>query len=370
MTVVAFDSRNLRRRGAFGNFNACIGAGVRIEDASRFWNLYAKSIRKHLDALNLPNTRFVYKSYHLLDIGGPIAGRDIMERILKDLMPEISEVLICYCILPKNTLPSMTKLSENGSTVHIPVVNEYWEDGPAVQIPVVKFMNQLSNYYPVICAYEYATLNPNQRNTTDFLLDNVQGPDNEAWRSLSGWNVKIYPSGDEVSPPIAFADIVIRLLDLRLGRSRLDLRGIEDAFSEFDEKLKVRWTGPAYLANMAPATRRDMNLSNRFARPRVLVIGKTDRLMLKSLKDVLEGVGAWDSLCNLAASVKGSLKVFEQTRMRDLRNVASGDISACYGNEAFETAELVSQYHDAIRIIDVTKPDSWSPKLDEKWYGF
>jgi hypothetical protein len=56
--------------------------------------------------------------------------------------------------------------------------------------------------------------------------------------------------------------------------------------------------------------------------------------------------------------------------MRDLRNVASGDISACYGNEAFETAELVSQYHDAIRIIDVTKPDSWSPKSDEKWYGF
>ena len=121
---------------------------------------------------------------------------------------------------------------------------------------------------------------------------------------------------------------------------------------------------------MAPATRRDMNLSNRFARPRVLVIGKTDRLMLKGLKDVLEGVGAWDPLCNLAVSVKGSLKVFEQTRMRDLRNVASGDIIAYYGNEAFETAELVSQYRDAIRIIDVTKPDSWSPKSDEKWHGF
>jgi hypothetical protein len=61
---------------------------------------------------------------------------------------------------------------------------------------------------------------------------------------------------------------------------------------------------------MAPATSHDINLSNRFARPRVLVIGKTDRLMLKSLRDVLEGVGARDPLCGLAVSVKGSLKVF------------------------------------------------------------
>lgn len=371
MTVVAFDSRVYEQPGVSGRFIAPMGAGVRIEDESGFWRVYAESTDKHLDAFNLPNPRFVYNAYHLLDIGGPIKGRAIMERIVEDLMPEVSEVLIYYCILPKSFLPSKTEYLENGSVVFVPVVNEYWEDGPAIQVPVVKFMEQIPSYYPVICAYEYATLHPDERNTTALLLDNVQGADNEAWRNLSEWNVKIYPSGDVVSPPIALADLMIRLLDLRLhdNKSRLDFRGIEAALPEIDEKLQIRWTGPAYLAKMAPATKRNMNLRGRIARPRVLAIGKTDRLVLSSLKDILEGVGAWDPLCNLAASIKGSLKVFEQTRIRDLRNTTSGDIIACYGDRAFETAKLLDNYND-IRIIDITKPDSWSPRLDEKWYEF
>ncbi len=59
-----------------------------------------------------------------------------------------NDVMICYCIIPKNTLRTKRKELADGSEVPVQIVNEYWEDGPAIQVPVTEFMNQISNYCP------------------------------------------------------------------------------------------------------------------------------------------------------------------------------------------------------------------------------
>jgi len=324
LIVAAFDSRVFRQRGVTANFVAPIGAGVRIENEAGFWKAYARSVEQRFDEFNLSRLRFACKSYHLLDVGGPIRGKAVMEKIVEDLLPHVSEVLVCYCILPKGHLPSARNTGDNPAEA-IPVVRQYWEDGGTVVTPVIKFMDQIPSYYPVVCASEYTAIHNDEQDETGLLLDNIQGPDNEAWRSILQRNIRIYPSGDEVSPPIALADMMIRLLDLKLHdrRARLERHEIETTFSEIDEKLKlrIRWTGPKVLPKMAAATKHEMETSAHVARPRVPVIGETHDLLTNSLRSILEGTGAWDHLCNLAASVKGSLKVFERTRDRDLRSM-------------------------------------------------
>ena len=225
-SVFGIDSKKLYkerydRNGNKKEFRALIGVVVNAEDNLSFEESYDEIIGRLFQKYGLNKPRRAYSSS---DIGFFIGPRvDVFHEFCRDFTHEI--LLLDSLKLNFFFTRFNTRYFQDGK------VTMFGEYGTATKnISVGEFIDRITNYYNVICAWKLSEIIDFQNGL--FLLDGTEGiMPCPAWESLSNNQyVKIIFNGDKIVPVISTADILVRHVEIELLKKRdmIDEKSIEE----------------------------------------------------------------------------------------------------------------------------------------------
>lgn len=136
-----------------------------------------------------------------------------------------------------------------------------------------KFLEDLSQYYPYICAWKVATIVGLTKSA--ILLDDIQGEITEAWNELfANHIIWILPNGDLCDPTISAADLCVRYFDEKLYS--IDGSLCEEDMRRICDSLKIRphiyYVGHPELARIVPIEQRKIPHHLCYKRPMIFIL--------------------------------------------------------------------------------------------------
>lgn len=355
--LAAFDAKEYRRGGSrkparlgeppgSRGFFSQLGAGIVLEDERQFRGEYERAFRELAKAEGirvLPGfcSSFVLRRHFAGDNSRALAFADAL---LARVAPLIRELHLSYLYLGPGTV----------GTVRVG-----GRKGPVEELSAPHFVRRAGNFMPVLSAWWYLKAQGTTPADT-IVLDSVELPEILAWSELVG-SVKpsIIPSGDECFAPLAAADTMAWVTDMRLSQARQLLN---------PTNLRAAWTGQPFdvhcfyfnekfLYAMKWVDNAPVRVGAFWRRPMTYFL--VDPLLLEAtaergeeaapgtvrLRDWVEEGGWMDAIFAHAQHVGGGAKGFNPG---DRGFVQDGDFLVYVGEESRRRAEALSD------VVDVT----------------
>lgn len=152
---------------------------------------------------------------------------------------------------------------------------QYYGVGRSAVKPVSsnKFLDDLSQYYPYICAWKVAAIASLTKSA--ILLDDLQGEITEAWNELfANHIVWILPNGDLCDPTISAADLCVRYFDEKLYSIQGSL--CEEDMRKICDSLKINahiyYVGHPELGYIVPTEQRKIPHHLCYKRPMIFIL--------------------------------------------------------------------------------------------------
>lgn len=297
-----------------------LGVGIEVKDEKRFNKAYSSILNKLFTKYGIIQRLPVYNGHSIgKELGTETVNREdeFLNEFKELILPEIEGVHFFYTFIFGLQTPDV---SIYGATVHntkIPLLS--------ANKGVQDFYDLISHSYPMLCAWELTE----SGNKSFIKTDHFQGRVSPAWLSIANnKNIEVYYKGDQCSPIISTADILLKYLKLKmLNNANCYLKEEIEKLSElFPEKFKLYFMGKKCLKSMVPHHTSQIDTSRFSKHPIVYLIKEDpksedeDTIIDKSplFKEVVEKSYAND----------GCFKYFHS---EDAKNIIKGDELAIFG---------------------------------------
>lgn len=332
VSIVGIDSRDFRRNslkrdGSTGYFESVIGVAVKVKDYDLFSIQYQTAMKLAFSEVGL-ETNYQFYCVHDLSEFDELKKIKILEVFAKEISLYVEKIHVFY------TLFSMKRLDK------VQVFGRYSKKHK------LKLSNSTMTYeelrskhilqcFPAICAWKLVEyFSPG---TVQFHLDSYEGHICEAQEILenSKFIRYVYPSGDCANPVISTADLLLELLDKRLGikNKYLVFDNIRPALPEFGENLLVKPIHNKHLPKITPLDKESINTLSSIKHP-VFWVFKGDKLIDSA---TLKTSKPYRGLVDFAASAGGVVKLFDSNK--DIEYWQKGDYGVYFNSLGKETIE-------------------------------
>lgn len=302
MDFIGIDSVPIKQGSKEYPKKGLIGVGVEIKDYPKFVLHYQKILQNIFEKYSCEYQRQVYCSRDLIEIfefDDIPSEIKVLEEIKEGLLPYIDKIYFFYTFLF-----AMREISVFGATPNyhkIPVCSNKKGEKD--------FYGLIESSYPLNCAWYI------QQNNTKakFLLDNFQGRISPSWDLLKKDSISIYYQGDRCNYLISSADLLVRLMKLKMYRQKdcFVLEGINRICSqEFGEKYELCFLGKKYLKQITPNETKKIHAQKLIAHP-IYFISKENPLDSDETKSI-ENSPLFKKMIEKISSANGCFKYYEK----------------------------------------------------------
>lgn len=357
MTFTAgFDSAEYRQKTIINDrphvTRGLIGIGIRTSDPAKYSTAYKDAISQVFKQYKLKQERTAYCAAELSAILGPKTlnkEKEALESILKHLLPGIDEVHLFYTFLFNFETVTIYGDDPEGFK-RIPVVSnsatkpdKHKEEEEKTQ----DFYDLISPSYPMLCAWRYSR----DRSKDTLLIDAFQGQISPAWNEFSQTTTPhIYYNGDRCNPLISTADLLTRLVKLRMleKHARFLEHEMNSVLPETGKKFNKHFLGSIYLRKMVPHKRTRFNPNTLTKHPCTFIVNENPKD--ESEKEMIQSTPEFNRLLKKAYDNDGCLKFFHKSN--DTRIIQAKDTVFTYGKKGEETSQKLRKLgvefiHDA-----------------------
>ena len=320
-------------------YKMMIGSGIVVKNPEEFKTAYDAALASLFDALDIQRERKAYCASELSAIfeQNGIKEEKFLSDFFKMLYVHFEEIHFYYTFLP-----GMDSVSVFGAG-----------PGPYEKIPVISktkgktdFFDVIEPSYAMLCAWKYSLSNP----TDVILIDNFQGYCSPAWEEL--WKVRsvyVYYDGDGCNSLISCADLMVRLLKLRLLKTRIRFteEHMGSLVPELKDKFMLDFLGKRYLHKIAPYTRKRIKNSQMLKHPIYYII--RERSKDEDEASMIKATPMFSRVLNHAFETNGSVKFFHPD---DTRIMADGDAVLTIGERGEKLLSEMKKLGVAIRSLN------------------
>ncbi|MFH1200566.1 MAG: hypothetical protein V1708_05865 [Candidatus Micrarchaeota archaeon] len=303
--VVGFDSAEYRRRFDIRDrtylCRGLIGIGVQVEDPVAFKKAYEDAMACVFKEFKTDRKRPAYCAAEISAIFGAKTfdrEKEAIELFFNKVLPSIREINFFYTYL-----------------FHIDKVKVFGADSEGVsEIPVISregnaqdFYDLMASAYPMVCAWKYSVEKPKE----ELLLDAFQGKASPAWQEFkSKTRFRVYYNGDRCNPIISTADLITRLVKLRMleCKARFLEREMSSLLPESGKKTKIHFLGSIYLRKMAPHKRTNIDGAANMNHPTYFIVRETPKDPEE--RAMIESTPAFDKILKKAFEQDAGVKFF------------------------------------------------------------
>ncbi len=342
MSVVAIDGKGFLRKGfrssdgKYSEFRAVLGTAVKTKAKDDFKEEYDKILGKLCKKYKMVRTREVLKSYDILsDLKYP-KGPKFLEDFFKGIRDHVDSITIYYTTIPSTKIPRIKK---------------YGADKTGVDFAdPITFLKELEPSYPHCCAWRYINEHPEDA-LTPINIDYFEGELTDAWKQIRTLpNIRVYIAGDECNCYISTADIITKLVDLRLYKKRMTLYKtcISDCFPDYDCKIDFI----DQLRFISPISREKIDISTKLAHPVIFILKEglhAEVVGPAKERDVIALSPLMNKVFDKSFEVDGCAKFFDVSRDRKL--IEDGDYFLCLGDKGLETANYLNNLGYKFQIL-------------------
>lgn len=311
-----------------GKWRGCLGACLCYGNPASFTKSYGNFLNSSFKKYNLKKEKEVYSSRDISELFGPNRNEflDFLESFVKKIGNDEEVILnLVYTTLTLKLIPD-----------GVP----YYGIGRYAKkiVPVTKFLSDLSQYYPYICAWIVHKRAKMSR--TAVYLDNLQGEVTEAWKELiSNHTVWVLPNGDLCNPFISSADLCVRYVDEKLFAMKGGLYAdhLEKLCKDIGIESRIHYVGHKELDQIRPIEKLPLPLHFCYKRPMIFVL--KEQLMEKEIEYVRKRRKLILSLEKYACKVGSGYKFIEYSK--DYKFLKDGDHVIYLGPRGKEQAEYL-----------------------------
>lgn len=339
MQTVAIDAGDFIRQGMSGSFRACTGVAVTIKSINKFNNAYSKSLEKACKKYKMTKKREVYKSFDILSALKLHQGTDLLNEVLDGVTEQISRITFYYTYI---------------FTDKVPMIKLYGTERSGVEeIKPVEFIKKLSPSYPHCCAWKYSSDHDDEMNDSQLNLDHFEGEVTMGWEIIKNSNLQVFFAGDEMHPCLAVADILVKLLDLRLYKSRHTLMPeyIKKIFPTHKDVLEINYLGQKYLNFITPIKKQKIDVTPKLARPLIFIFKEQPPIQVKDESDMIRQSPLWNKICDFAYHKGGSVKFIDLNNKQDQELLQEGGFGICLGDKGLKTVEYLRNLGLPIEVL-------------------
>lgn len=323
MYHAGFDSAEYRRqfevKGKTHVTRGLLGVGIRTEDVERFRGDYSKALSNVFKKYKEKQDRPAYCAAEMSAIFGSQTinkEKEVLEQFFNEMLPSIDQVHFFYTYLFKFNQVTIFGDDPDGYE-RIPVM--------AREKGVTDFYDLIFPSYTLLCAWKYQRDLPKDQ----LLLDHFQGKVCPAWNEfIERTNASVYYNGDRCNALISTADLICRLLKLRMLQSRKPF--IEEEMNSILPEAKTKFIrhflGSYYLKKMIPHKRTRINGSKLVKHPMRFMIREHPE---EDEREMVQSTPAFNKLLREAFEENGCFKFFDPSG--DSRMLTKQDTILTYG---------------------------------------
>lgn len=259
--VVGFDSCRFVR----GNFQALMGVGVTVNDHERFRKAYDRWLDNIFDEVGLKRDKLIYKSFDLNKLFGDRIF-EIYDQFVEETKDHIHFLDLFYSYFyPSDGHRSTDKTDfldekdERNEPIPKFIKVYYKEPGGIETVSGIEFLDLIDHSYPLICAWDYFSRNPNTAFTAR--IDHFDAKPSNIWcevlKNKHKFKLEIVYGGDKCDDIISSADILLNYLHEEIKKNNIPLnRKTHDILHKnFNRKFETRFLGSKYLWEMTPSNK-------------------------------------------------------------------------------------------------------------------
>lgn len=306
-----------------------LGVGVETGNLEKFRQTYQESLSKLFEEFHETVQRPVYCAR---DLVGAL-GFDTLEKeeaaltVFKDaVLPAIDNVHFFYTFI----------FGLEGGLVSI-----YGQSNEYKKIPLISktkdiqdFYDLIANTYPMLCAWELR----NYKNTGTLFLDNFQGRVCPAWIEIGKTtDVLIYYKGDQCNELISTADILLKLIKIKMiqNKSAFLKTEIEKFGALFNGKIKNYFMGKQCLNKITPHLPSRIKARNLVKHPIAYLVKENPQD--EGEESTIENSPLFNEVIKKVNSINGCAKYFHPND--DSQNIKKGDIFVSFGKRGDQIIE-------------------------------
>jgi len=240
--------------GVCKSFRTVTGAAVVTDDYQKFKKTYKTVTSKCFKELKINSQRQIMSSQEILDLTQ--GDYSLLERIYDEIVPHVYRMNIFYTSFNSRRIP---KVKTHGRTY------------PGKEMTPLEFLDYLHPSLPHLCVWRIYKYVKDTKATV--FLDSFGGTTTEAWEEIKDCpGIKILFNGDKCNPLVAFADILLKVLEHRLKTSRKsyfedNIRQVLQA-DRFDYgKFMVHILHNRHYPKITPLDHRGFNLVDKINHP-------------------------------------------------------------------------------------------------------
>jgi hypothetical protein len=334
--VVAIDSKALIRKGKLGSFRANTGVAVKYSNAD-FQKTYLESMRELGEKYNLKRPTKILKSYDILNTLGAYHGSKFLDEFALRICNGIEKIEVFTSIFDTKTIPKV-KIYGTGKTA-------------VKEIKPVEFIKMSEPSFVHLCAWSYISRNQDEKDVP-IMLDHFEGELTNAWNVIGGLpNVTVYLSGDKCNPHIATADIIVKLVDIRLHNNKMGVtkENVVKVCSDLGDTDSVL-VGP--LSMITPISDTKIDLSDKLAHPIIFVLReglKTEVVGSTKEHNIIEKSPLMHKIYDLAFEQGGCVKFFDANKDQNI--IRPSDIFVSIGDSGYNVGKYYQSLGYKIEII-------------------
>jgi hypothetical protein len=340
--MVGVDAKGFFRKGfrstdgKYSQFRAVMGTAVKVKDYAEFKDKFEKTLNILCKKYKVNRKQKILKSYDILSELGYPRGPNFLEKFFIELKPFLENITIFYTTIPSTKIPNIKKYGADKTGVEI--------------IDPITFLKELEPTFPHLCTWQYVRLHGEDA-MTPICVDYFEGELTDAWKQIRSLpNIKVYPSGDRCNGAISVADIVTKLVDLRLykNKEKLYITCIKDCFPDYP--IEVEFIDQ--LKFFIPSSRKRIDVSSKLAHPIIFVLKEgLDTGIIGNAKerDVIASSPLMDKVLDKAYEIDGCTKFFDVNR--DQKLIKPGDFFLCLGDKSLETAKYMQNLGYPITVL-------------------
>lgn len=314
-----------------------IAIAIAVENRSEFNRQYREVLARKSEEYGISIKRPVLKTHELWE--GSTEWD--YENIVSDFVGELLEI---DCI--SNIHITITTLDRQTAPAYQQQPNSKKYLGPK------EIENEISNYYNLISVWDYLDeYSDAPWGTTNVLLDDFEGKDNEPWRRIGRISNKlmIIPQGDYTYPILSLADLTMDYIkgNIETWSEESIQAELEDVTPDDSAFVNTKsLSSQSDIEKLTPISRRNIERKHHYPHPTIFI----DRNGID--REKLRRFDIYHTISDYAYDNSGCIKYFNEHS--DGGIIRDGDYIVCLGDDTSEYSNYKNlNKKEAPELLDV-----------------
>jgi len=325
------------KNGEIKSFKSLVGVGISTRDFKAFSQAYDEAIKSTLSECNVSSERKILCNFDFLKIN-EMTKKPVHQIFFKKIAPHIESINVFYTLCNPNV-----KMRWMG---HKEKELKHKLSKPHLNFDEI--LDKIANYFPAICVWRIQDFL--RENNISCLLDHFSLKQCDAWKEIKDMSINVFFSGDKCNPLISTADIVIKLLQLRLAKERkfYQYGNFRKVLPELNEKVYEYSISHRHYNAISPLSKKLINLRDYVQHPIFYILNESNFIDSNELKND----PALDKIYNLAAEKCGCVKVYN--KKEDKKHIKNGDYIVYFTEEGKKFVEMLKGMKRRVNGINIS----------------